>query len=118
MTLTISRCPNLDGTMFKRRTASCDQVKKKQHGKKIEKLELSVPRHPRLGSEKTSHFSLAEITHAGVRQMVSVSSSCLELAGNEQYRSVEAASARSEPRGEENTRLQCVCGRSGTPRDE
>ena len=72
-------------------------------------------------SKKTSHFSLAEITHKGVCvfvcvclcvcvcvcvwQMVSVSTSCLELAENEQYHSVKTA-ARSEPPSEENTCLQ------------
>lgn len=56
-------------------------------------------------SKKTSHFSLAEITHKGVRQMVSLSTSCLELAENEQYHSVKTA-ASFEPPSEENTCLQ------------
>lgn len=57
------------------------------------------------GSKKTSHFSFTEITHKGVGQMVSVSTSCLELAENEQYHSVKNE-ASSEPPSEENTCLQ------------
>lgn len=66
------------------------------------------------GSKKTSHFSLAEITHKGVGQMVSVLTSCLELAESEQYHSVVAA-ARSEPPSQENTCLQYEESLGDTP---
>lgn len=62
-------------------------------------LQLSSP------PQKARRFSLAEITHEGVRQMVSASTSCLELADGEQYHSVQTA-ARSEPPSEGNTCLQ------------
>lgn len=81
--------------------------KKKKHHSKTQ-MNRGVPAQSCFDCKaltRTSHFSLAEITHKGVGQMVSVLTSCWELAESKQYHSVKTA-ARSEPPSEENTCLQ------------
>lgn len=92
--------------MLKTVIASCNYVTVTVNRQQHSKNQLDRGTAALLCSKKDSHFSLAKITHKGVGQMVfSVSTSCLELAENEQYHFVKTA-ARSEPPSEENTCLQ------------